>query len=293
MAGADTRNVALVGHGGAGKTTLGEAMLFAAKAVSRQGRVGDGNTVSDFAEDERERGHSIDTALLRADWKGKSLQIIDTPGYPDFVGCALRALDAVDCAIVVVNAYDGVALNTRRLFKAAGDLIAPERLVRITGTIDRGDKGTKIRGSKIGPLAEAQTQTIKRVHIRLTDRPEVQQQLPRLLAVFKRHPGSTAISLTFRTEEALEADTGPLPNLTVTASDHFVADVEEVLVDRRVNALLHHRPVAPRLARCDPAHREDAGELDLVLDCAVLVEIPEEPVLVVPHRCDGGEHQPP
>jgi DNA polymerase-3 subunit alpha len=115
------------------------------------------------------------------------------------------------------------------LFKTGGELIAPERLVRITGTIDRGDKGTKIRGSKIEPLADVQTQTIKRVHIKLSDRPEVQEQLPRLLDVFKRHPGGTSISFTFRTEGTLEADTGPLPNLTVTASEHFVADVEEVL----------------------------------------------------------------
>jgi DNA polymerase-3 subunit alpha len=115
------------------------------------------------------------------------------------------------------------------LFKSTVELIAPERLVRITGTIDRGDKGTKIRGSKIEPLADIQTQTIKRVYIRLTDRPEVQEQLPRLLDVFKRHPGGTTISLTFRTDGALEAETGPLPNLTVTASEHFVADVEEVL----------------------------------------------------------------
>ncbi|BCA53584.1 DNA polymerase III alpha subunit [Nitrospira sp. KM1] len=115
------------------------------------------------------------------------------------------------------------------LFKTSGDLITPERLVRITGTIDRGDKGTKLRGSKIEPLAEVQTQSIKRVHIRLSDAPEVAGQLPRLLDIFKRHPGATAVSLTFRTETALEADTAPLPNLSVTASEHFVADVEEVL----------------------------------------------------------------
>ena len=115
------------------------------------------------------------------------------------------------------------------LFKTVGELIAPERLVRVTGTIDRGDKGTKIRGVKIEPLADVQTQTIKRIHIRLTARPEVKEQLPRLLDVFKRHPGSTAVSLTFRTDGALEADTAPLPHLTVSASEHFVADVEEVL----------------------------------------------------------------
>ena len=105
----------------------------------------------------------------------------------------------------------------------------PERLVRITGTVDRGDKGTKIRGSKIEPLAEVQAQTIKRVHIRLTDRPGVTEQLPRLREVFLRHPGSTTISLIFQTDLALEAETAPLPHLTVTPSERFVTDVEEVL----------------------------------------------------------------
>jgi DNA polymerase-3 subunit alpha len=99
----------------------------------------------------------------------------------------------------------------------------------VTGTIDRGDKGTKIRGSKIEPLADARTLSIKHVRIYVTDRPEVREQLPRLLDIFKRHPGGTAISMTFRTEGALEADTAPLPNLTVSASERFVADVEEVL----------------------------------------------------------------
>ena len=115
------------------------------------------------------------------------------------------------------------------LFKTVGDLIAPERLIRVTGTIDRGDKGTKIRGAKIEPLADVQTQCIKRIHIRLATKPEVKDQLPRLLDVFKRHPGATAVSLTFRTESALEAETAPLPHLTVSATEDFLADVEEVL----------------------------------------------------------------
>ncbi len=115
------------------------------------------------------------------------------------------------------------------LFKTAGDLIAPERVVRITGAVDRGDKGTKLRGSKIEPLADVQTQSIKRIRIRLTDRPEVREQLPKLLDVIKRHPGPSTISMTFRTDEALEADTAPLPHLSVSATEHFVADVEEVL----------------------------------------------------------------
>jgi DNA polymerase-3 subunit alpha len=115
------------------------------------------------------------------------------------------------------------------LFRTAGEVIAPERIVRITGTIDRGDKGTKIRGSKIEPLADVQAQSIKHIRIRLTDRPEVREQLPRLLDIFRRHPGTTSISMLFRTEATLEAETNPLPNLTVCPSDHFVSDVEEVL----------------------------------------------------------------
>ncbi|HEY6972692.1 MAG TPA: DNA polymerase III subunit alpha, partial [Nitrospiraceae bacterium] len=115
------------------------------------------------------------------------------------------------------------------LYKAAGALIAPERIVRLIGTIDRGDKGTKIRGSKIEPLADVQTQTVKRVLIRLSDRPEAKDQLPRLRDVLLRHPGATSVALTVLMDHTMEADTTPLPNVTVTANEHFVADVEEVL----------------------------------------------------------------
>ncbi len=115
------------------------------------------------------------------------------------------------------------------LFKTAGELIAPERLVRITGTIDRGDKGTKLRGVKIEPLADVQTQSIKRVQIRLSDRSETTDQLPKLRDIFIRYPGNTTVSLTFSMGNALEADTVPLPNHTISPSEYFVADVEEVL----------------------------------------------------------------
>jgi len=115
------------------------------------------------------------------------------------------------------------------LYRAAGPLIAPERVVRLTGTIDRGDKGTKLRGSKIEPLAETQARTVKRVLIRLSDRPETKDQLPRLREVLLRHPGATSVALTVLLNSSLEADTAPLPNVTVTANEHFVADVEEVL----------------------------------------------------------------
>jgi DNA polymerase-3 subunit alpha len=115
------------------------------------------------------------------------------------------------------------------LYKSASALIAPERVVRVTGTVDRGDKGTKLRGSKIEPLADVQAQTVKRVLIRLSDRPEAKDQLPRLRDVLLRHPGATSVALTVLMDPSMEADTAPLPDLTVTANEHFVADVEEVL----------------------------------------------------------------
>ena len=115
------------------------------------------------------------------------------------------------------------------LFKTAGELIAPERLVRVTGTIDRGDKGTKLRGVKIEPLADVQTQSIKRVQIRLSNPTETTEQLPKLRDIFTRYPGNTTVSLTFSMGNTLEADTVPLPNHTISPSEYFVADVEEVL----------------------------------------------------------------
>ncbi|MFQ5843744.1 MAG: elongation factor G, partial [Planctomycetota bacterium] len=144
-AGRDLRSIALVGHGGAGKTTLAECLLHRAQAINRQGRVQDGTTVSDFAEDERERGHSIDSSLLHCTWKGELLQIVDTPGYPDFYGQASLGLDAADCAVVVVHAFDGVALNTRRLFRAAGERGIP-RIVVVNRCDAENVDAQKLRG---------------------------------------------------------------------------------------------------------------------------------------------------
>jgi len=129
MAGVDTRNVAFVGHGGAGKTSLCEAILFQGGAISRQGRVGDKNTTSDFTEDEHERGHSIEIGVMHVDWKGKNFQLLDAPGYPDFQGQAIRALDGADFAVVVIDAYDGVGLNARKLYGAAERAGIPRAVV--------------------------------------------------------------------------------------------------------------------------------------------------------------------
>ena len=116
----DIRNIALAGHRASGKTSLADALLFKAKAVDRRGSVDDGTSVSDYDEEEQKRHFSIDTSVLHLEHKGKHVHLLDTPGYPDFVGAALGALNAVETAVVVVSAVNGVEVNTRRMFDEAG-----------------------------------------------------------------------------------------------------------------------------------------------------------------------------
>jgi elongation factor G len=116
----DIRNIALTGHGAAGKTTLADTLLFQAKAVDRRGSVDDGTSVSDYDEEEKAQKCSIDSAVLHLEHKGKFVNLIDTPGKPDFVGAALGALTAVETAVIVVSAHNGIEVNTRRMFNEAG-----------------------------------------------------------------------------------------------------------------------------------------------------------------------------
>jgi len=117
---ADIRNLALAGHGASGKTSIADALLFQAKAVDRRGSVDDGTSVSDYDEEEHKRHISIDTSVLHLESQGKQVHLLDTPGYPDFVGAALGALSAVETVVVVVSAANGVEVNTRRMFNEAG-----------------------------------------------------------------------------------------------------------------------------------------------------------------------------
>src|SRR6516225_201985 len=116
----DIRNIALVGHGAAGKATLADTLLFKGGAFDRRGSVEDGSSVSDYDDEEKKRHFSIDTSVLYLESKGKHFHILDAPGYPDFVGAALEALDAVETALIVISAPNGIEVNTRRMFNEAG-----------------------------------------------------------------------------------------------------------------------------------------------------------------------------
>jgi elongation factor G len=116
---AKIRNVALVAHGGAGKTTLTEALLFCAGATTRLGRVEDGTTTTDFDEDEIRRKISISAAMAWCEWKGRKVNLVDTPGFAAFLTDAKNALRVVDGAVVVVGAPDGVKVQTEKVWSTA------------------------------------------------------------------------------------------------------------------------------------------------------------------------------
>lgn len=113
------RNVVLLSHGGAGKTSLGEAMLFDSGAINRLGRVDDGNTVSDYDPEEIRRKISVQMALLPFEWNGTKVNVLDVPGYMDFVGDILSGIQAADAAVILVDAVAGVEVGTELVWNHA------------------------------------------------------------------------------------------------------------------------------------------------------------------------------
>lgn len=129
------RNVALVGHGGAGKTTLAEALLLEAGAINRQGRIEDGNTVSDHEPEETKRQHSIALSLLAFEYADHKINVLDVPGYSDFFPELHAALSVADLAVFVVSAVDGVEVQTEAAWRLAEELKLPRMI--FVNKIDR------------------------------------------------------------------------------------------------------------------------------------------------------------
>jgi len=123
------RNVAIVGHGGCGKTQLVSTMLFVAGAVNRLGKVDDGTTVTDFDEEEISRRHTLSSSLAHAEWQQTKINVIDTPGFANFLSDARSALRVVEAAAVVVDAVAGVEVQTEKLWAEAAALNLPRIVV--------------------------------------------------------------------------------------------------------------------------------------------------------------------
>jgi len=113
------RNIAFCGHGSAGKTTLVDRFLTTTKTINRPASVDDGTSICDFDEEERQHKYTIESTLVHFDHAGKHFQVLDTPGYPDFIGQTIGAMRGVDTAAIVINAQAGIEVNTRRVFAEA------------------------------------------------------------------------------------------------------------------------------------------------------------------------------
>ena len=111
------RNVVLLGHGGSGKTSLAEAMGYLSGITSRMGKVADGNTLSDYSKEEQKRQFSISTSVIPIEWEGCKINILDAPGYFDFVGEVEEAVSAAGAAIIVVNGKSGMEVGTEKAWE--------------------------------------------------------------------------------------------------------------------------------------------------------------------------------
>src|SRR6187549_3615488 len=126
---ASIRNVAVVGHGGSGKTQLVSALLFDAGMVNRLGKVDEGNTVTDYDEEEISRKHTLTASLAYAEWNKNKINLIDTPGVGNFLADARAALHVADAAAVVVDAVSGPMVQTEKVWEAAEELGLPRLVV--------------------------------------------------------------------------------------------------------------------------------------------------------------------
>ena len=152
------RNVVLLGHGGSGKTTLAEAMAYLAGMTSRLGRVEDGNTVSDFDKEEIKRHFSISTTLIPVPWDKVKINVLDTPGYFDFVGEVEEAVSAADAAVIVVSGKAGVQVGTEKAWNLCEKYKLPRMFFVTDMDVDDVsyrkvvEELTELYGKKIAPL---------------------------------------------------------------------------------------------------------------------------------------------
>ncbi len=152
------RNVVLLGHGGAGKTSLVESMAYLAGITSRMGRVEDGNTVSDFGKEEQKRKISISTTVVPIEWEGVKINVLDTPGYFDFIGEVEEGISAADAAIIVVSGKAGVEAGTEKAWELCEKYKLPRMIYVTDMDVDNAsfknvvETLTEMYGKKIAPF---------------------------------------------------------------------------------------------------------------------------------------------
>lgn len=176
------RNLALMGHGGCGKTTLTERLLFATGTINRMGSVEDGNTVSDWTDLEKEHGHSLQPSVVHFEHEGAFANLIDTPGMLDFLGHSIACLPAVETVGVVVDAGKGIETATRRLMKLASERQLPRVLI-----VNKIDENQADLEELVGKLRETFGSVCLPLNLPTADRQGV-------VDVFEEHDGSPLFS---------------------------------------------------------------------------------------------------
>ena len=152
------RNVVLMGHGGSGKTSLVEAMAYLSGITSRMGKVTDGNTISDYSKEEQKRQFSINTSVIPVEWEGHKINIIDTPGYFDFVGEVEEAVSAAGAAIIVVNGKSGIEVGTQKAWELCEKYKLPRIIYVSNMDVDNAsfrqvvEDMTNLYGKKMAPF---------------------------------------------------------------------------------------------------------------------------------------------
>ncbi len=152
------RNVVLLGHGGSGKTSLAEAFAYLAGITSRMGKVTDGNTVSDYSKEEQKRQFSINTSVIPIEWEGYKINILDTPGYFDFVGEVEEAVSAAGAAIIVVNGKSGIEVGTQKAWELCEKYKLPRIIYVSNMDVDNAsfrqvvEDMTALYGKKMAPF---------------------------------------------------------------------------------------------------------------------------------------------
>ena len=152
------RNVVLLGHGGCGKTSLVEAMAYLSGITSRMGKITDGNTVSDYGKEEQKRQFSISTSIVPIEWSGIKINLLDTPGYFDFVGEVETAAAAADCAIIVVSGKAGIEVGTLKAWDICEKYKLPRMIYVADMDIDNAsfrqivEEMTTLYGKKMAPF---------------------------------------------------------------------------------------------------------------------------------------------
>jgi elongation factor G len=152
------RNVVLLGHGGCGKSSLTEAMAYLGGITSRMGKITEGNTISDFGKEEQKREFSINTSIVPIEWEGYKINILDTPGYFDFVGEVEEAVGAASAAIIVVSGKSGVEVGTVKAWELCEKYNIPRMIYVSNMDVDNAtfrrvvEEMTELYGNKLAPI---------------------------------------------------------------------------------------------------------------------------------------------